>query len=89
MPGEPTLLAISGDQQYLYVGMAAIATIARLKLPSLTPDIQWTTGPLPSANYTQTLYSMQVAPGLPHTLAVAQQGPGRPVRPSWRFTTMA
>jgi hypothetical protein len=78
MSGEPTLLAISGDQQYLYVGMTAIAAIARLKLPSLTPDIQWTTGPLPSANYMTTLYSMQVAPGLPHTLAVAQQGAGVP-----------
>jgi hypothetical protein len=72
MPGEPTLLAISGDQQYLYVGMTATAAIARLKLPALTPDIQWTVGPVPSANYAVSIYSMQVAPGLPHTLAVAQ-----------------
>jgi hypothetical protein len=78
MPGEPTLLAISGDRQYLYVGMTTIAKIARLKLPSLTPDIQWTTGPLPRANYMNTLYSMQVAPGLAHTLAVAQLGSGEP-----------
>jgi IPT/TIG domain len=78
MPGEPTLLAISDDQQYLYVGMTAIATIARLKLPSLTPDIQWTVGPVPSPNYAVSLYSMQVAPSRPHTIAVAQANPNNP-----------
>ena len=78
MPAEPTQLAISDDQQYLYVGMTATATITRLKLPGLTQDIQWSVGPVPSPNYAQTIYDMHVAPGLPHTIAVAQEGPGVP-----------
>jgi hypothetical protein len=78
MPAEPTQLAISDDQQYLYVGMTATAAIARLKLPGLTQDIQWTVGPVPAPNYAQSIYDMHVAPGLPHTVAVAQVGPGVP-----------
>ena len=76
MPGEPTLLALSGDLQYLYVAMSATAAISRLKLPALTPDIQWGIGPLPSASGVHTIFDMHVAPGLPHTIAVAQVGPG-------------
>ena len=73
MPGEPNLLAISGDQQYLYVGITATATILRLNLPALTKDIQWSVGPTPPANDANSIYGMQVAPGLPHTLGVAQE----------------
>jgi hypothetical protein len=76
MPGEPILLAISGDQQYLYVAMPATASIARLKLPTLTPDIQWSVGPLPTSSGARTIFDMHVAPGLPHTIAVAQEQPG-------------
>jgi IPT/TIG domain len=75
MPAEPSLLAISDDQQYLYAGMTATATIVRLKLPALTTDIQWTVGPTPASNYPYSLYNMQVAPGTPHTLAVTQETP--------------
>jgi hypothetical protein len=73
MPGEPNLLAISGDQQYLYVGITATATILRLNLPALTTDIQWSVGPTPPANAATSIYDMQVAPGLPHTLGVTQE----------------
>ncbi len=70
MQGEPSLLAISGDQQYLYVAMSGIATIARLKLPGLTLDIQWKVGPAPGVT---AISDMHVAPGSPHTIAVAQE----------------
>jgi hypothetical protein len=73
MPGEPNLLAISGDQQYLYVGITATATVLRLNLPSLTTDIQWSVGPTPPGNDATSIYDMQVAPGLPHTLGVTQE----------------
>ncbi len=73
MPGEPNLLAISGDQQYLYVAMSVNATIARLKLPALAPDIQWSVGPIPSSNYNGAIVDMHVAPSFPHTIAVAQE----------------
>lgn len=73
MPGEPKLLAISGDQQYLYVAMPFMATVARLKLPALTPDIQWSVGPVPNPSGIGAIYDMHVAPGLPHTIAVAQE----------------
>jgi hypothetical protein len=76
MPSEPTLLALSGDQQYLYVGMSAIAAISRLKLPALTPDIQWSVGHLPTSSGVRSIFDMHVAPGLPHTIAVVQEGPG-------------
>jgi IPT/TIG domain len=74
MPSEPRLISITDDQQYLYVTMEDIESVARLKLPSLAPDIQWdirtTAWPL------NAIADMQAAPGLPHTVAVAQQRPG-------------
>jgi hypothetical protein len=77
MPAEPSLLAISDDQQYLYVGMTSTAVIARLKLPDLSTDIQWTVGPAPAPNYLYSLYAMQTAPGASHTLAVTQETPAQ------------
>ena len=73
MPSEPDLLAISGDQQYLYVSLPAISSIARLKLPSLAPDIQFNAyGSTPRGQ--KSISDLQIAPGLPHTIAVAQYG---------------
>jgi hypothetical protein len=77
MPAEPSLLAISDDQQYLYVGMTSTAVIVRLKLPDLSTDIQWTVGPTPAPNYLVSLYAMQTAPGAAHTLAVTQETPAQ------------
>jgi hypothetical protein len=73
MPAEPSLLAISGDQQYLYVGMKPIGSIARLKLPGLTPDIQWVVGPASTGTYPPSISDIEVAPGQPHTVAVTQE----------------
>lgn len=73
LPSEPDLLAISGDQQYLYVSLPAISSVARLKLPSLAPDIQFNAyGSTPTGQ--KSISDLQVAPGLPHTIAVAQYG---------------
>ncbi len=72
MPGQPTLLSITGDGQYLYVAMPEIAQIARLKLPALTPDIHWSTGTPPKTGSTFAITDLQTAPGAPHTVAVAQ-----------------
>lgn len=73
MPSEPKLVSISDDQQFLYVGMTATATVARLKLPSLLPDIQWQAGVTSGGGFTLGLTDLQVAPGFPHTVATAQQ----------------
>jgi IPT/TIG domain len=74
MPSEPRLISITDDQQYLYVSMEDIESIARLKLPSLAPDIQW--GIRTPAFPLNAIADMQAAPGLPHTVAVEQQRPG-------------
>jgi hypothetical protein len=80
MPSEPNLLAISGDQQYLYVTMNGTSTIARLKLPALAPDIQWTVGDASAPSGYTRISDIEVAPGLPHTLAVAQLTSGYQAR---------
>ncbi len=74
MPSEPRLISITDDQQYLYVSMEDIESIARLKLPSLAPDIQWRIRT--AAWPLNDIADIQAAPGLPHTVAVEQQRPG-------------
>lgn len=68
---QPDRLALSGDAQYLYVGLDNAGTVQRLTLPSLTPDISI---PLGQAQGIGPYYAMdlQVAPGEPHTIAVAR-----------------
>jgi hypothetical protein len=61
---EPSGLAISDDDQYLYAVTNSSNTIQRFKLPAMTSDIQW---PLGANNL---VGSMQVEPGAAHTLAV-------------------
>lgn len=73
MPSEPSVLAISDDQQYLYVGMNGVGSVARLKLPGLTPDIQWTVGPSSSNTSLYPISDIEVAPGAPHTIAVTAE----------------
>lgn len=80
MPNEPNLMAISRDQQYLYVMMNATSTVARLKLPSLAPDIQWTVGDSSVPDNYVRISDVEVAPQLPHTLAVAQLTSGYQAR---------
>ncbi|HWJ36305.1 MAG TPA: hypothetical protein VNR70_13625 [Steroidobacteraceae bacterium] len=66
---EPGSMAISGDDQYLYVAINGRSSVQRFLLPSLTPDISWYLG----ANFLSGAYSafsISVAPGAPHTTAV-------------------
>lgn len=68
---EPDHLAISGDDQYLYVGVDGSASVQRLTLPGLQPDISYLLG----ANDTYGPYfalDLEVAPGLSHTTAVSR-----------------
>ena len=63
-------LAISDDSQYLYVGTNITSSIQRLTLPALSADIEM---PLPTTYVgAGTAASIQVAPGNPHRIAVAE-----------------
>lgn len=65
---DPDVLAISDDDQYLYVGEDGSSAIQRFILPGLTPDITWNLG---SGTYSPYFaLDIQVAPGSPHTTAV-------------------
>jgi hypothetical protein len=67
--GAPDRLAISDDQQFLYVGLDASGSIQRFKLPNLTPDINIMLG---SGRYgAYHALDIKVAPGLPNTIAVS------------------
>jgi hypothetical protein len=68
MTGQPIKLAIADDASYLYVSLPATGEISRLRLPSLTPDIQWSLKNSSGAGFSAT--DIAVAPGQPHTLAV-------------------
>jgi hypothetical protein len=70
LDSEPYGLAISDNSQYLYAVIGGGATIQRLNLPALSPDIQWSLG----ENYLGNPLlagDTQVQPGSPHTLAVS------------------
>lgn len=66
---DPDVLALSDDDQYLYVGEDGSAAIQRFILPGLTPDISWNLGSGQFGSY--FALDIQVAPGTPHTTAVA------------------
>jgi fibronectin type 3 domain-containing protein len=66
---EPDKLAISDDGTYLYVGLNGSATIQRFNLPDLTPDISISLGS-DSSNDPYFANDIQVAPGVPNTIAV-------------------
>lgn len=66
---NPDVLAISDDDQFLYVGLDGASSIQRFILPSLTPNISWGLG---SGNCGPYLaLDIEVAPGDPHTTAVS------------------
>lgn len=72
---EPGELAISGDRQFLYVGLDGAPVIRRFQLPSLTRDLEIQ---LPRDNYLGSLYAedIEVQPGAPHTIAVSLRNQG-------------
>jgi uncharacterized protein (TIGR03437 family) len=69
---EPTELAISGDNQYLYVALGNI--VRRFDLNSWTPDLDI---PLGQGDYgALQVYSMVTLPGVNSSLAVSFTAPG-------------
>ncbi len=69
---NPGLLDVSDDGQYLYVALDGASTIQRLVLPGMTPDITIQLGNSAVANSPQFAFELHVAPGAPHTVAVAR-----------------
>lgn len=67
---DPNLLSISGDSQFLYVSRDGSTDVQRFTLPTLAPDISYSLG---SDSFFGPLFALdlQVAPGAPHTSAVA------------------
>jgi hypothetical protein len=67
---EPNILALSDDGQFLYVGFAHTNIVQRLTLPDLTSDITISLPDYLPSSPSSTL-ALKVAPGAPHTIAVA------------------
>lgn len=67
---EPGKLAISDNNQYLYVGLNGANAVRRVGLPTLTPGLQWSVGAGLVAG------DIAVLPGFPLSVAVARQSPG-------------
>jgi trimeric autotransporter adhesin len=68
---EPDMLAVSDDDQYLYVALDGSSSVQRFTLPALTPDISYSLGAFSIFGPTFAV-DVQVAPGLPHTSAVSR-----------------
>ena len=66
---SPNLLAISDDDQFLYVSLDGSSSVQRFVLPKLTPDISASLG-ADSFFGPNTALDLSVAPGSPHTWAV-------------------
>lgn len=66
---EPDVLAISGDCQFLYVGLDGSASVQRFVLPGLSTDINYSLGQ-DSFFGPYFALDLQTAPGAPHTTAV-------------------
>ena len=74
---EPNLLAISDDDQFLYVADKELGEVRRFTLGPLAPDIT-----IPLGNdmqhpygYPLVAHDLQVAPGQPHVIAVKRHIP--------------
>ena len=67
---DPSRLSLSGDNQYLYVGLNGQNSVERLVVSSLKADISW---PLGADSFLGPYYALDVlaAPGLSHTSAVS------------------
>lgn len=60
----PNILAATGDGSYLYAGLDANNAVQRFTLPALGTDVRLDLG-------SEVAQSIEVAPGFPHTVAVA------------------
>lgn len=67
---EPNVLALSTDNTFLYSGVDGAARVQRFSLPAMAPDINYSLGiDIQGPN---TARELQVAPALPHTVAVSK-----------------
>src|SRR5258705_3046441 len=74
---EPSTLAVSDDGQFLYVGLRGANAIQRFSLPALVLNLTFQSDadeftPGSSGGLPLFAQEMAVAPGAPHTLAVAR-----------------
>lgn len=67
---EPNILALSSDNQFLYSGIDGAARVQRVSLPAMTKDLGFSLGI--GFNGINTARELQVAPALPHTVAVSE-----------------
>ena len=67
---EPGTLAVSGNGQFLYVGLDGAAAIRQVSLPSLTAGLQFTVGNDPSFGPLRA-EDIEVQPGSPNVIAVS------------------
>ena len=75
---QPNHLAISDDSQFLYVSLDGTYSVQQFTLPSLAPGALYSLmGDLPTFGPFVAL-DLQVAPGAPHTTAVAIDANGSP-----------
>ena len=72
---EPTMLAMSSDGQYLYVGLNGNGSVQRMILPKLSLDIDVSLGTSEYGEPNSAL-ALAVSPGDPHTFAVSEGTPG-------------
>jgi hypothetical protein len=72
---EPNELAISGDGQFLYVGLGGSPAIRRFRLPGLTFDLEILLSPDPFLGSTYA-EDIEVQPGAPRTIAVSLRNAG-------------
>ena len=72
---EPDRVAVSDDGQFLYSGLDGSNSVERLRLPSLTPDLNIPLGSDPRAGPFIALY-LEALPGVPHSFAVTRGTPG-------------
>jgi len=67
---EPNVLALSRDTQFLYSGIDGAASVQRINLPAMTKDLGFSLGI--GFNGVNTARELQVAPALPHTVAISE-----------------
>jgi hypothetical protein len=67
---EPNVLALSADNQFLYSGIDGAARVQRVNLPAMTKDIGFSLGI--DFSGVNTAREVQVAPALPHTVAISK-----------------
>ena len=70
---EPGILALSDNSQFLYAGLNGAAKVQRFTLPDLGTDISYPLGNGGFGIGPNSAQDLQVAPGAPHTTAVATQ----------------